>query len=421
VVRLATWAGQDLCIVSHSDQSFLVRSVRGCLFSGLFEISPGRSGICVANGPLLASSFSTTTVSGTRILVESVAMNRYQWMAVLSVMGFALGPASAASREAEPIRLETFDQVVLRGWFWSSSQPKRDPTVILLHEPGREPRDADWKALAGQLQAKGYSVLYFHFRGHGDSTEVGQGFWDQPLNTRFIRGANRKPDVVTWESFSSRYWPMLAHDVAAARAFLDLKNDSGDCHSSRLLLIGVGDGITLGLQWLASESRRFNSITNLFGEKLATQSEATGTIGLVGIGLRSSLGDRSVPVLEWVSQLQKHLPTRMALLYHPADTSAAGVARSCERQTAKSRLVVHRPLQALSPTSEPLITQPGVQAAILKYADFLKEAEVPGPWRVREAHQNRCYWLPVRGAAVLAKLENEAVPRQLPADWLPIR
>lgn len=160
-------------------------------------------------------------------------LQRFTLLAALAALTALLGPASASAQPEKPKAVEfvTADGVELHGTFYPSSKAKAR-TVLMLHDFGEHSRKADWVRLAKSLQAKGYAVLTFDFRGHGESTKVTKpgiydvnpalaspGFWDKQENQFGIRGymANnpknlgrprsnsrnsRRPITVSWSTTS---------------------------------------------------------------------------------------------------------------------------------------------------------------------------------------------------------------------------
>jgi alpha-beta hydrolase superfamily lysophospholipase len=192
-------------------------------------------------------------------------------LAVLSLLLISgSGPLSAADDsddkiESKRVHFPTYDEVELSGTFYRSipaaGKKDKDSVVLLLHDfrhaKGGGSQEDGWRQLAGQLQQEGYAVLSFDFRGFGNSKSVSPKFWTAPYN-KGIRGANRRPSpsTIDQKDFSPGYYINLLNDIAAARAYLDVLNDAGDVNSSNILIIGAGQGATLGALWLASECRR---------------------------------------------------------------------------------------------------------------------------------------------------------------------
>src|SRR5438876_2986596 len=63
---------------------------------------------------------------------------------------------------------ETSDGTLLSGDFWAQAQPA--PTIVLCH--GYRTSRAHMRTAAGLQYAHGYNILFFDFRGHGESDSV---------------------------------------------------------------------------------------------------------------------------------------------------------------------------------------------------------------------------------------------------------
>ena len=181
---------------------------------------------------------------------------------ILSFFTMLAIPASAKA-ESEEINFKTHDGVSLKGKFYPSAKPKDGASIILLHDftfrKGGDSSQDGWEKLALDLQAAGQSVLSFDFRGHGKSVGVTPNFWLQPHNF-VLPGAKmpNKPTKINFSEFTAGYYPNLVNDIAAAKSFLDIKNDDGEANSSNIIVIGAGEGATLGALWMASEWRRLS-------------------------------------------------------------------------------------------------------------------------------------------------------------------
>src|SRR5437660_6786405 len=165
------------------------------------------------------------------------------------------------SGDFERVRFDTVDQVELHGTFYPSSKGKRSSCVLLLHALGKDSQHEGWDKLAKELQSKGYAVLSFDFRGHGKSDRVDAAFWTDTLNDMNRKLKSYTPgklkDRISFKDFPPGYYPRLVDDIAAAKVFLDRRNDAGDCNSASLVVIGAGDGAALGALWMNSEFSRY--------------------------------------------------------------------------------------------------------------------------------------------------------------------
>jgi dienelactone hydrolase len=168
-----------------------------------------------------------------------------------------MSPAVRAQDELdqENVKFDSADEVELRGIFYPASKAKA-PVALLLHKLGGSREQAAWdKSLIRVLQKKGFAVLAFDFRGHGDSTTVNAGFWKYNANRNLIKGAKDRTKINS-KDFMRDYIPMLVNDVTAAKRYLDKQNDSGLVNSSNVILIGAEEGAAISCLWLDTEWSR---------------------------------------------------------------------------------------------------------------------------------------------------------------------
>ncbi len=209
-----------------------------------------------------------------------------------------------AQANAENVNILTVDGVKLRGQFYPAEK-KCLATVIMLHSigEGKSMKVAEWKKLAESLQKADYSVLMFDFRGHGESTEIASpnDFWKLKPNLAYVRSKNKDEiDVKDYIKQGSAYLPVLVNDIAAARAYLDRRNDnSKDCNTSSIIVIGADAGATLGAIWMNAEGYRYKytpGATPLMKGELAKTSEGNDIIGAVFLSISPKLENRKVSI-----------------------------------------------------------------------------------------------------------------------------
>src|SRR5262249_8605842 len=161
-------------------------------------------------------------------------------LAVAALSGAAAGGAGAQEEKKADFKrvpFRTGDGVELQGTFYPSPTGKRDACVLLLHNidmrKGGSSHPDGWGHLAEGVQKDGYEVLSFDFRGFGESKGVGKEFWDARKNphNQMLKGARKQPDSIDQKDFPVNYYPYLTTDIAAAKAFLDRKNDAGEVNS----------------------------------------------------------------------------------------------------------------------------------------------------------------------------------------------
>ena len=173
-------------------------------------------------------------------------------------------PNAADEIKKESFEAITTDGVKLVGDFYPSKQGRNAPVVILLHAVGPGKTGASRKdfgtgasSLPVLLQKEGYAVLAFDFRGHGDSTGL-----DDPKTFFFVnpvRGLppNRLPNRIEAKDTrlfrSAHDYAKLGNDLIAAKEWLNLKNNAGECNSTNVVLIGAEQGAVVGTFWAYGE------------------------------------------------------------------------------------------------------------------------------------------------------------------------
>jgi len=248
--------------------------------------------------------------------------------------------AQADKQKSERVHFETVDQVELHGTFWPGGKGRKSPCVLLLHKlNGKGSHEEGWDLLADELAKKGFAVLSFDFRGHGDSNTVGAEFWKYRFNRDLIKYkavGGKPPETINLGDFRPGYWPFLVNDIMAARSYLERRNDSNDCNLSNLILIGAEDGATLGALWMATESRRYRLIPNPqfpAVPKLNTKPEGKDVVACVWLSMSTTIGPERartnvasvLPI--WLQDAGKSQKVPMAFVYGKEDTASAGFAQ----------------------------------------------------------------------------------------------
>jgi cephalosporin-C deacetylase-like acetyl esterase len=296
------------------------------------------------------------------------------------------------------VKFDTFDQVEIHGSFYPSHAGNQAPCVILLHQIGGNREQAGWADLAERLQDN-YSVLTFDFRGHGDSTDVGMGFWADRNNVNGVRGANVAKKSISYRDFNLSYYPMLVNDIAAARHFLDQKNDAGQCNSSNIIVIGAQDGAALGAMWIASEWRRRQMPKNPFG----VIPPAAGGVNLMGkdvvcavwLSMNPSIGKmtRAETLANWFTNVAPQIREKVPMYFisGEADDASKRVAQylvkvltTGAKGSKVSKLTGTRTIEKTKLTGRELLGKKalGTEEYILKYIDkVMDERAAAGPER----------------------------------------
>jgi pimeloyl-ACP methyl ester carboxylesterase len=253
------------------------------------------------------------------------------WFLELVSGGFFLLICSQAlaQNESEKVVFETVDEVELHGTFYPSGQGMKAPCVVLLHDlSGNAAGWNEWASLTTKLRKNGFAVLQFDFRGYGKSATVRPAFWKAPDNSK-IRGASLHKSEIDHRDFPASYLPVLTNDIAAARRFLDEKNDAKQCNTRNLILIGAQEGATLGSLWLATEWQRRPPRQN--GLNLPPYGEDVAAA--VWLSILPTMGHSRRPefrVDKWLGPLRDRTP--MFFLYGEEDRTASSFTiELCDR------------------------------------------------------------------------------------------
>jgi pimeloyl-ACP methyl ester carboxylesterase len=376
-------------------------------------------------------------------------------------LGLALLAALIAVQSAhgeakgDKVTFETVDGVKIVGTYWASKDGKKAPVAILLHDfkanKGGTSHDDGWDSLAAALNDKGFAVLQFDFRGHGDSTTVNaMQFWMYPHNARQIRGFNpaKPPESIGQGSFLPNYFLSMVNDIAAAKAFLDRKNDGGELNGSNTVVIGAGQGATLGALWLASEFHKKRGVPQIIGMgapildprfiKFDPAAEGKDVRGAIWLSMATSVEGRvpQVSLQGWLVESGKTNKVPMAFVYGKDDkTGDADAARfmrmlipgysrgttlkdnplplSGERAIEKTKLTGSKLLQKGADT----------EAFIVNFVTKDLKDNLREEWRDRDTGKSKHYWLFANGPnpaappfVIPAKNENDLAPALLPLN-----
>ncbi len=264
---------------------------------------------------------------------------------LLAAVALLAANGSARAQPAAPanVNMVTADGVKLRGHFYAAPA-KCLATVIMLHPigVGNDMAAPDWKKLAESLQKANYSVLMFDFRGHGLSTEIAdeKAFWQARVGNSFPNAANVKTkakdtiDVKDYIKQGSAYLPILVNDIAAARAYLDRRNDNNkDCNTSSIIVIGAEQGATLGAIWINAEGFRYKatpSALNPLKLEFAKTSEGSDIIGAVFLSITPSLEKRTVSISTILRGPCRERAMAAAFFCGKEDVKAENLAKTIE-------------------------------------------------------------------------------------------
>jgi alpha-beta hydrolase superfamily lysophospholipase len=246
-----------------------------------------------------------------------------------------LAPAGTWA-QGKKVTFSTADGVELVGTYYAKPGGKRDTCVLLLHDfdprKGGNSHQHGWDDLAKTLHKDEYAVLSFDFRGFGNSKSVARSFWLHPQN-RVLPGARKRPDdrpaFIDQKDFPASYYPHLVDDVVAAKAFLDQENDNGQLNSSSVVVVGAGQGATIGALWMATQCQlKRNNNPNPFvpAVVLAAKPESQDIAAGVWLTISPRLAGRNVPVHTWLAEAGAKHMIPMVFIYGKKDEQGATYA-----------------------------------------------------------------------------------------------
>jgi alpha-beta hydrolase superfamily lysophospholipase len=336
---------------------------------------------------------------------------------LLAAAGIVLANGLVHAQEsAENVNILTPDGVKLRGQFYPSEK-KCLATVIMLHPvgEGKSMKVPEWKNLALTLQKAGYSVLMFDFRGHGDSTEIAspKDFWNIKANVLNVKTKNKDEiDVKDYIKQGSAYLPVLVNDIAAARAYLDRRNDNNkDCNTSSIIVIGADTGATLGAIWMNAEGFRYKytpAAAPLMKAEWAKTSEGNDIIAAVFLSISPKLENRKVSVSAILKNACKDKGTAVCFLSGKDD---AKFAKTMETNLKVAKSNKHQFIvSAEAPTDlsgvKLLTASLKTDGAILKYLDGVVD-DRKSEWAEHDFEKSLYFWRSLSGQPSPAKKKGE--------------
>ena len=352
---------------------------------------------------------------------------RMQLLAGLPVLAglFVINGFGKAQEESkgEKIRFTTVDGVEIHGMFYTGSK-RNAATIMMLHKLDEDSRKKAWISLAETLNKEGCSVLTFDFRGHGQSGTIVEPalFWSQPRNMQSVKGGGQKKEILEFKDMKTDYYPVLVNDIAAAKAFLDNRNDTGVCNTASLMVLGADTGAILGAIWLNAEWHRyaFTPPMPLMGifqpVNPRPTPEGKDTIAAIWLSPTSKLGSRTISMSNLLDKPGREYAVPMFFMYSVEDSAGKAIAKACEAKFkgAKKKDDKYRfTVTALIPDSGKL-TGAGLLQKSLKTEEFIVEyvqgvAEAKGnEWGERDFRKNQYIWFyPATKQTFPAKPANE--------------
>jgi pimeloyl-ACP methyl ester carboxylesterase len=360
---------------------------------------------------MLEEALVRAPIVGERFMARLYGAGRVLLAAGLLAVGFGLAgvaPAQTTKKDAakapdrfrQVVPINTVDGVNLVGTFYPSTNADRmgkdSPCVILLHKYGSDRSKGDWDTLARQLQGKGFNVVSFDFRGHGESRSVDPNFWKVAVNNDLVMhrpgGDRSKIDV---KDFKPGYLPWLVNDILAVRKFLEVKNDSGEVSVNSLFLIGAHEGASLGMLFTATEWNRtyttgFTALQTAGVQHLGGQDIA----GCVWLSLVQRPNNISFDINAWARNPMMRERTPFYLIYGERDRGAAqtaeGVFNILTTGRQKNRLTQRYDVKGTDLAGQALLGQQalGVDTKIIDFMEKVLGDRKAIPWGVVDHDKN---------------------------------
>lgn len=305
------------------------------------------------------------------------------------------------------------DGVTLVGMWYAGTRGPDSPCALLIHDGRASCRAPGWDGLARALQEKGFAVLAFDFRGHGDSTAVHSDFWSDPTNKILVR--SRARDTIGYRDFEARYWPVLINDIAAARMFLDQKNDLKECNASRVFVVGVQEGAALAALWLFAEWSRFELVPGA----LPRSAEGRTITGAAWLSAGATLAGRPTKVLDCLTAVAGERKVPMAFIHGGDDAGSTEFSQKVMLALRPSkvnlRLTGERVLPGTRAAGHELLrAEPAVERIIVQQAVLFDEQSTAA-WAPRASDKKAYVWqIPRLATPVKAKSESDKFLGQVP-------
>jgi pimeloyl-ACP methyl ester carboxylesterase len=324
-----------------------------------------------------------------------------------------------AADKSQRVELTTSDGVELSGEYQTGRLGNKSPAVLILDGIGENRRPKLCEAIAAELQKQGCATLRFDFRGHGESRSVNETFWNVATNRRLVRGyrSSNAPDRIEFDDFKRGYLRTLVNDVAAARAFLDRRNDAGECNTSQLLVIGLREGASIGAMWVATEWNRYR-VTGGYYARLAPNPEGRDVLGCVWIEPELELDRQKVPMLDSLKRAVVKRSTYIGLVHAsddaPLDKLSNQCADSINRKNGRLFQAISLDVRENGNATDHASLVPTVTGIV----EQMRKVQEPPPWDDRDFADNRYAWSLPGGGFVIAKTEDERIMKSVPVDRL---
>jgi hypothetical protein len=330
------------------------------------------------------------------------------------------------------VSIPTFDGMELSGTFYPALERNKDAVVLCLHDFSHRKgggSHGEWDNLAARLQKEGYAVLTFDFRGFGGSKSVSTDFWKFRHNQglKGFKGGVKSAESIDQKDFPASYYSFLVNDIAAARAFLDRKNDSRELNTSNLIVIGAGQGATLGALWAAAEMHRQKDLTpqdplGRFVIPKLDDPEGKDIAACIWLTISPNLESKpmSGAVKSSLVEVARDNKVPTVLIFGENDGNASNLAtnyknaidsgKKSELKNTGTKTIKRTDLAGSALLGEKLDTTP----FIIKHLNTVMDDRGNKEWRKREEEKSRYFWSVSRSQTIPAKIVGEKLSRPIP-------
>jgi hypothetical protein len=332
---------------------------------------------------------------------------------------------------AEAESFATIDGVTLQGKFYPGRRGKDGACVLLVHDLGGRHQGADLEPLARALHAEGHTVLQFDLRGHGASTAVAPAFWNFPENQalaayRQAAAGRRPPLVLHSQDFTAAYCPWIVHDLAAARALLDLRHDNKTTpvNVDHLVVVAAGEGAALAALWLAAEAHRYAATPG--GLPMVDEPELKTLAGAVFLSASPNLGRHPQPVADWLRETVRRHDLPMVFVCGANDRTGSDVSnRLLDAIKVDFKVQPLRGLRAIANARESAerLLRPGLgtEKVVLGAIEDMLKTHSGRAWAPRQFRNNAYSWSFPDGTVLPAKGPLGQILAPLPLPQLGAR
>ncbi|MEO2089992.1 MAG: hypothetical protein ABGY75_10910 [Gemmataceae bacterium] len=331
---------------------------------------------------------------------------RFPWLLTVIGITAATPPSVRAGDSPEAVTLTTGDWANLSARYYTGDRGGRSPAVIILDDLGDDARPAACDAVARRLAKDGFTVLCFDFRGCGRSRSVEPDFWDDPNNRQLMKGskADTLAETIRLAEFKPGYLPTLVNDVAAARSYLERRNDGMECNTNQIYLVGFGRGATLGQMWVAAEWARYR-VSGSSGKR-AARPEGKAVAGCVWVRPAHDLDRQVIPLPDLIKNLTAKRTAMVGLIHAAGDLAGEQFARQCVESSSTSSRGRWVASAVLPRSGAAMGDRDEVIEQAVKYVTEIRKVQESPPWDDHDFVNRRYVWA-VAGSAVSIQAKDD--------------